>query len=240
MSEEMNIVDHIGELRKRILITLFSFLIAFVVSFIFVRDIYLFLVKDLEDQLALLGPADILWVYMMIAGTSALAVTLPIAALQVWKFVQPALTKTEQKTTLGFIPALFFLFLAGIGFGYFILFPLVVSFLEGLAGNDFATFFTVEKYFTFMLHLTVPFGFLFEMPAVIMFLTKLGIIDPVKLAKARKYSYLALVALSVLITPPDFMSDVLVIIPLLGLYEISIMISRIVYRKRLTNMPSSS
>lgn len=233
MTSEMNIVDHLSELRKRIIITLLAFIFSFVASFVFVKDIYQYLVKDLDDKLALLGPGDILWVYMMIAGTSAIAVTFPIAALQVWKFVQPALTKVEQKTTLAFIPALFLLFLVGISFGYFVLFPLVISFLEELAGSDFETYFTVEKYFTFMLHLTLPFGFLFEMPAVIMFLTKLGIVDPHKLAKARKYSYFGLIVLSVLITPPDFISDVLVIIPLLGLYEVSITVSKMVNRKKI-------
>ncbi|SDI98487.1 twin-arginine translocase subunit TatC [Alteribacillus bidgolensis] len=233
MNSEMNIVDHLSELRKRIIITLLAFIFSFVVSFVFVKDIYQYLVKDLDDKLALLGPGDILWVYMMIAGTSAIAVTFPIAALQVWKFVQPALTKVEQKATLAFIPALFLLFLVGISFGYFVLFPLVISFLEGLAGSDFETYFTVEKYFTFMLHLTLPFGFLFEMPAVIMFLTRLGIIDPYKLTKARKFSYFGLIVLSVLITPPDFISDVLVIIPLLGLYEVSITVSKMVYRKKI-------
>ncbi|MFB4165120.1 twin-arginine translocase subunit TatC [Alteribacillus sp. JSM 102045] len=233
MDSEMNIIEHLSELRKRIIITLLTFIFSFIVSFVFVKDIYQYLVKDLDDKLALLGPGDILWVYMMIAGTSAIAVTFPIAALQVWKFVQPALTRHEQKATLAFIPALFLLFLAGIAFGYFVLFPLVISFLEGLAGSDFETYFTVEKYFTFMLHLTLPFGFLFEMPAVIMFLTKLGIIDPYKLVKARKYSYFGLIVLSVLITPPDFISDVLVIIPLLALYEVSITVSKVVYRKRI-------
>ncbi|RSL30568.1 twin-arginine translocase subunit TatC [Salibacterium salarium] len=233
MSTEMNLVDHLGELRKRIIITLLSFVFSFAVSFVFVRNIYQFLVRDLEHKLALLGPGDVLWVYMVIAGVIGLAVTLPIAALQVWKFVQPALTNIEQKASLSFIPVLFFLFLGGIAFGYFVLFPLVLSFLENLADDDFETFFTVHKYFSFMINLTLPFGFLFEMPAVIMFLTQIGIINPRKLVKIRKVAYFVLVIISVLITPPDFMSDILVIIPLLLLYECSIVLSTFIYRKKL-------
>ena len=84
-----------------------------------------------------------------------------------------------------------------------------------------------------MLNLTLHFGFLFEMPAVVMFLTKLGIINPLKLVKARKISYFVLVIVSVFITPPDFISDVLVIIPLLLLYELSITLSKVVFRKKL-------
>lgn len=229
---KLNLVEHLGELRKRIIIILITFIVFLCLSFIFVQDIYTFLVKDLDDKLALLGPGDILWIYMMIAGVVAIAATIPIAAFQVWKFVKPALKKEEQKATLAFIPGIFLLFLLGISFGYFILFPIVLSFLENLAGEQFEAFFTVDKYFSFMINLTLPFGFLFEMPAVIMFLTKLGIINPHRLVKARKISYFVLMIISVVISPPDLVSDVLVIVPLLILYEFSITLSKIVFRKK--------
>lgn len=135
--------------------------------------------------------------------------------------------------TLAFIPGIFILFISGIAFGYFLLFPIVLSFLQSLAGDQFETFFTVDKYFRFMINLTVPFGFLFEMPAIIMFLTRLGIINPQRLAKSRKISYFFLIVVSVLITPPDFISDILVIVPLVLLYEFSVTLSKIVYRKKL-------
>lgn len=232
---EMGLVEHLGELRKRIIITLLSFIVFLFVSFIFVEDIHHFLVKDLDNKLAILGPGDILWVYMVIAGAAALALTIPIAAIQVWKFVKPALNKEEQRVTLAFIPGLFLLFLIGISFGYFLIFPIVLSFMVSLAGDQFQTFFTVEKYFSFMINLTLPFGFLFEMPAVVMFLTHLGIINPLKLMKARRISYFLLIVVSVLITPPDFISDILVTVPLLILYEFSITLSKFVYRKRISS-----
>jgi sec-independent protein translocase protein TatC len=231
---EKNVIEHLGELRKRIMITLISFLISLLISFIFVKDIHNFLVKDLNDKLAILGPGDILWVYMAIAGVCAITLTIPIAAFQVWLFVKPGLKKEEQRVTLAFIPGIFTLFILGIAFGYFLLFPIVLSFLQSLAGSQFETFFTVDKYFRFMINLTLPFGFLFEMPAVIMFLTRLGILNPQKLAKTRKISYFILIVISVLITPPDFISDILVIVPLLLLYEFSITLSKIVYRKKLS------
>lgn len=237
--EEMQLVDHLTELRKRIIVTFVIFLMALIGAFVFVKDIYQYLVKDLDGKLALLGPGDILWVYMMLAAVVALAVTIPVAAYQVWKFIKPALKKEEQRATLMFIPGLFFLFIGGISFGYFVLFPLVLSFLLNIAGDQFETFFTAERYFQFMLHLTLPFGFLFEMPAVVMFLTKLGIVNPQKLVKGRKFAYFILIVVSVLITPPDFISDVLVIIPLLILYEISITLSKIVYRKN-KNIPTEA
>jgi sec-independent protein translocase protein TatC len=232
----MNLVEHLGEVRKRIIIVLIAFIVFLCLSFIFVQDIHQFLVKDLDDKLALLGPGDILWIYMLIAGVVAIAATIPIAVFQVWKFVKPALKKEEQKVTLAFIPGIFMLFLLGISFGYFILFPIVLSFLENLAGEQFEAFFTVDKYFRFMINLTLPFGFLFEMPAVIMFLTKLGIINPYRLVKARKISYFVLIIISVIISPPDLVSDILVIVPLLTLYEFSITLSKLVFRGKMEKM----
>ncbi|MEH7379142.1 twin-arginine translocase subunit TatC [Bacillus sp. JJ1533] len=232
--EAMQLTDHLAELRKRIIITLLVFILALIGSLIFVGDLYQYLVRDMDGKLALLGPGDILWVYMVIATVFAVAITIPVAAYQVWKFIKPALSIVEQRVTLMFIPGLFILFILGISFGYFVLFPLVLSFLLDIVGDQFETFFTAEKYFQFMLHLTLPFGFLFEMPAVIMFLTRLGIVNPEKLIKGRKVAYFLLVAISVLITPPDFISDILVIIPLFILYELSISLSKIVYKKRIS------
>ena len=231
--KQMSAVEHFEEMRKRIIITLIVFVLFLCASFIFVQDIYHFLVKDLPFKLAILGPTDIMFVYLMIATVTAIAATIPVAAHQIWLFIRPALSKREQKVTLSYIPALFFLFLLGLSFGYFVLTPIVLAFLMSLSGEMFNTFFTTEKYFKFLLHLTLPFGVLFELPVVIMFLTSLGVLNPYRLQKVRKYAYFVLVVISVVITPPDFISDVLVIIPLILLYESSISLSKIVYKKKL-------
>lgn len=233
--QSMNIVQHLEELRKAIMITLGIFLLFFLLAFIYVQDIYHLIVKDLPFKLALLGPSDILMVYLMIASVVALAATMPIAAHQIWRYISPGLTKKERKVTLAYVPALFVLFLVGISFGYFILFPLVLNFLMSLTDDMFTTFFTTEKYFRFLLNMTLPFGFLFELPVVIMFLTSLGIINPFVLQRIRKYAYFVLIITSVLITPPDFLSDILVIIPLLLLYEGSITLSKFVYKRQQKN-----
>jgi sec-independent protein translocase protein TatC len=233
LENKESLVFHLNELRKRVITTLLAFLASLIAAFLFVKDIYQILVRDFEQPLAILGPSDVLWVYLMISGVFAIAMTIPVAAYQTWRFVEPALRKEERQVTLTFIPGLFILFIAGLSFGYFILFPIVFSFLTSLSEGQFETMFTAEKYFRFMLNLTLPFGFLFEMPLVVMFLTKLGILNPLRLAKARKLSYFILIVISILITPPDFISDILVIIPLLLLYEFSVTLSKIVYRKRL-------
>ncbi|MFD2614330.1 twin-arginine translocase subunit TatC [Paenibacillus gansuensis] len=230
---ELNLVGHLEELRSRLIRTLIAFLVSMAAAFLYVRDIYQWLVGDMDQKLVVLGPSDVVWVYMMLAGVVAIAVTLPVAAYQVWKFVQPAVTEQARRATFLFIPGVSALFLTGIGFGYFILFPMVLGFMNKLAAEDFATMYTAQKYFTFMIHMTVPFGLLFEMPAVVMFLTKLGILNPNRLAKARKMAYFILVIVAVTITPPDILSDIIVIVPLFLLYEISITISKAVYRKQL-------
>lgn len=231
--KELNLVDHLDELRKRLIITASAFIVFFIAGFVFVKNIYQWLVKDLDVKLIVLGPSDIIWVYFMLATVIAAAGTIPVLAFQIWLFVKPALTAAERRISLSYVPALFILFIAGLCFGYFVIFPTVLSFLVELGGEMFEANFTADKYFRFVLHMTLPFGILFELPVVIMFLTSLGIINPYVLTKIRKYAYFVLIVISVIISPPDFMSDILVTIPLLLLYEISINLSKIVYKRKL-------
>ncbi|HZG84450.1 twin-arginine translocase subunit TatC [Paenibacillus sp.] len=233
--QEMNLTEHLTELRKRIIITLGTFLAALCGAFVYVEQIYLWLTRDLDGKLQVLGPTDVLWVYFMIAGVFAIAVTIPVAGFQVWRFVAPGLRPIERTTALGYIPALAVLFVVGLAFGYFVIYPMVLTFLNSLSGN-FVTAYTAEKYFRFMINMTVPFGVLFEMPVIVMFLTSLGLLNPKRLAKVRKVAYLLLTIVAVTITPPDLVSDILVIIPLFLLYEISIGLSRVVYRKRIEKL----
>lgn len=230
--QEMNLVDHLSELRKRLIIIIGSFMLLLILGLVYVKNIYHWLIQDLSIELAILGPSDILWVYLMLAAVIGVAGTIPIAAHQIWLFVRPALSQKEKKVTLAYIPALFFLFIIGICFGYFVIFPLVFQFLLSLSQDMFMEFFTTEKYFRFLINMVLPFGFLFEIPIIIMFLTSLGVLNPYRLQKARKYSYFILIVTAVLITPPDFLSDILVIIPLLFLYECSVLLSKVVYRRK--------
>ncbi|KKK37681.1 preprotein translocase subunit TatC [Mesobacillus campisalis] len=231
--KELNVVDHLDELRKRLMISVAAFLVFFIVGFLFVEDIYQFFVQDLDIKLIVLGPSDIVWIYFMIATVIAIAGTIPVLATQIWLFVKPALKPIEQKVTLSYIPALFILFVAGLLFGYFVIFPIVLNFLIELSADMVVTNFTADKYFRFILNMTIPFGILFLMPVVTMFLTSLGVINPFVLSKIRRYAYFVLVVVAVVISPPDIMSDFLVTVPLLFLYEISVNLSKIVYKRKL-------
>jgi sec-independent protein translocase protein TatC len=231
--KELQLTEHLAELRKRVIISGLAFIVFFIVGFIYCEDIYQWFVKDLNVKLLVLGPSDIIWIYFMLATVVAIVGTIPILALQIWLFVRPALLPAERKITLSYIPALFFLFIIGLAFGYYVIFPMVYKFLVQLGGNMFVTSYTADRYFRFILNMTLPFGVLFELPIVVMFLTSLGIINPYVLAKIRKIAYFILVIIAVVITPPDFMSDFVVTIPLLLLYEISINISKTVYKRKL-------
>ncbi|WP_338448471.1 twin-arginine translocase subunit TatC [Niallia oryzisoli] len=232
--KELNLLEHLEELRKRIIVVLIAFLIFFVGAFIFIQDIYQWILRDFDGKLAVLGPSDILWLYMMLAAVVAIAATIPVFVYQTWRFIVPGLTKQESKIILSMIPGFFLLFIIGIGFGYFVLFPLVLGFLVNLSAGQFETMYTADRYFKFLIHISLPFGFLFEMPLIVLLLTRLGILNPVRLAKARRVSYFVLVVVSIAITPPDIISDFLVTVPLLLLYELSVGISKIVYKKKVS------
>ncbi|AZU63052.1 twin-arginine translocase subunit TatC [Neobacillus mesonae] len=231
--KELQLVDHLEELRKRIIISALAFIVFFIIGFIYVDDIYKWFVRDLDVKLMVLGPSDIIWIYFMLATVVAIAGTIPVLALQIWLFVKPALKPNERRLTLSYIPALFLLFIMGLAFGYFVIFPMVLKFLVNIGAGMFVTNFTADRYFSFIMNMTIPFGVLFELPVVVMFLTSLGIINPFVLSKIRKYAYFVLVIIAVVITPPDFMSDFVVTLPLLLLYEVSINLSKLVYRKKL-------
>lgn len=238
--KEQNIIEHLDELRNRIIITAVTFIIFMVLGLYYVKDIYRFLMGNFHYQLLALGPSDIVKVYFNLAGVVACAGTIPVAGWQLWLFVKPALKISERKVTLAYIPALFILFISGLSFGYFFIFPNIVRFLLNLSSGIMSTTFTAEKYFSFLLNITLPFGVAFEMPLVMMFLTSLGIINPFTIAKFRKYAYFILVIIASLISPPEFISHISVAIPLILLYEISILVSTIGYKRKKKRLEMTS
>ncbi|RLL48249.1 twin-arginine translocase subunit TatC [Oceanobacillus piezotolerans] len=230
--KDMDVVGHLSELRNRLIVTIVVFFIFLIIGFLFVEDIYYFFAKDLEFKLTAISPGEILWVYFAMAGLIAVVGTIPLLSYQIWAFVKPGLTPKERRVSLAYIPALFFLFIAGLVFGYLLFTNLVIPFLLTLNNGMFDVMFTIDRYFKFLIRVTFPLALLFELPIVVMFLTSLGIITPEFMKKWRKYAYFVLVVISTLITPPDFITPILVSIPLIILYEISIHLSKIVYRKK--------
>lgn len=231
--KEMNMVGHLTELRNRIIVTMVAFILFFITSLIFVRKIYGFFESHIEIELNITGLADILWIYLTIASVVAIVATLPVLSIQLWLFVRPGLTDTERKFSLLYIPIVFILFVGGLVVGYILFIQLIMPFLLSLNKGMFNEIFTVDKYWRFLMQIVIPFGFIFEVPIVLMFLTSLEIITPQFLRKMRKYAYLILLIFGGLVTPPDVILQISVAIPLFLLYELSIYLCVIVYKRKL-------
>lgn len=231
-SEEMNLTSHLSELRKRLIITAISFVIFFIIGFIFVKDIYAFFANDIDFTLNVTSPGDIIWIYLTMAGIVALVGTIPVFCFQIWLFIKPGLTERERRASLAYVPTVFLLFIIGLTFGYILFIKLILPFLLSLNDEMFNELFTVNEYFSFLFRITFPFALLFEIPVLSMFLTSLGILTPQFMRKTRKYAYFILVIVGAVVTPPDFFLQIAVAIPLILLYEISIYLSAFVYRRK--------
>jgi sec-independent protein translocase protein TatC len=233
--KEMSVYEHLSELRKRLIIVLIFFSVALIVSFFFVEPVILYLQRTDEAKQLTMNAfrlTDPIRIYFQFAFVIAFILTAPVLLYQIWAFVSPGLYEKERKVTLSYIPISIFLFLAGVSFAYFVLFPFVVRFMQNLANRlGIHQVIGINEYFEFLLQLILPFGIVFQLPVVVMFLTRLGLITPMLLIKIRKYAYLVLLIVAAIITPPDVLSQVIVMIPLSILYEVSIWISKIAYRK---------
>ncbi|GGA45285.1 twin-arginine translocase subunit TatC [Psychrobacillus lasiicapitis] len=234
---ELTLVEHLTELRKRLIIVAATFILSLALGFWLAPKTLTFIKQQptaAHVEWNVFGYTDGLMIYVKCALILAILITLPIAMYQIWLFVKPGLLEKEAKGTIYFIPVSFFLFLAGISFSYFILFPLMLNFMSNINDSIGALeTYGMQQYFTFMFNLIIPVGIVFELPVIILFLTKLGIITPDRLRKMRKVSYFILVVVGVSITPPDFISDFIIVVPLLLLFEISILVSSWSYKKQL-------
>ncbi|MBM7622170.1 sec-independent protein translocase protein TatC [Bacillus tianshenii] len=235
LDREMSVYDHIGELRKRVIIIASFFFVSAIGGFFLAEPIIVYLQHTNEAEALTMNAfriTDPIKIFMQFSFLIAFIITFPVTLYQIWAFISPGLYERERKVTLSYIPISLFLFLSGLTFSYFILFPFVVKFMSNLADRlDINQVIGINEYFQFLFQLTLPFGILFQMPVIVMFLTRLGIITPALLVKIRKYAYFVLLVIGALITPPEIISHLMVTVPLLILYEISIIISRFGYKK---------
>ena len=235
--EEMSVVDHLTELRKRIIYVLLVFVGGLVGGLFCAKSIYNYLISaDLAQGFVLHAFSfwDGIGMYMKISMAISLVISIPFIVYQLWAFVSPGLRPEERKATLRYVPYVFILFLLGVAFAYYVIFPMALSFTISVTRSmGLEETYGIAQYFSFMFSLVLPMAILFELPLLVMFLTKLRILNPLRLRKMRRYAYFVLVFIAVVITPPDFISDFLVTIPLLVLYEFSVLLSAIVYRKQL-------
>lgn len=233
----LTLIEHIDEIRKRLMIIVVFFVLAVVGSFFLAKPLIHFLQYSEEAASLTLNAftiTDPIMVYLKVIMFIALVITSPVILYQLWGFVSPGLHEPERKATLSYIPFTFFLFVGGILFSYKILFPYVIKYMMILSADlGINQVIGINEYFNFLFQITLPFGVVFQLPIILLFFTRLGIITPMLMVKMRKYAYFALFIIAAFITPPDLFSHLLVTVPLFLLYEISVFISRIGYKKYL-------
>lgn len=235
--KDLTIIEHIDEIRKRLTIVVVFFVLAVAGSFFLAKPLIHFLQYSEEAKSLTLNAftiTDPIMIYLKVIIFIAVVIISPVILYQLWGFVSPGLHETERKATLSYIPFTFFLFLGGVLFSYEVLFPYVINFMM-LLSHDLGInqVIGINEYFNFLFQITLPFGIIFQLPIVLLFLTRLGIITPMMMVKVRKYAYFVLFVIAAFITPPDIFSHLIVTVPLFILYEISVAVSKVGYKKYL-------
>lgn len=233
----MTLVEHLTELRKRIIWVIIVLVLGMVIGLVAAQPLITYL-KSIppasEINWNVFSPWDAIKLYMNFALVMGLLVTLPFTLYQVWAFLKPGLRQVEQKASLIYIPFAFVMFILGLAFGYFIVFKMAFLFTTTITESlQLSETYGVTQYFSFMFNILIPIALVFELPIVVMFLTKIRLLNPMVLRKFRRYAYLALVVISTMITPPDAASAIIVSVPMIGLYEFGVFLSGMVYRKQL-------
>lgn len=237
MDEEREFTEHFDELRKRILTVMYFFVAALFVGFFFSKP----LIYRMQNapwteniQMHAFQVTDPLRIYLVVIVIIAFIIILPVILYQLWAFIAPGLYEKERKVTLSYIPIAMVLLLLGMSFAYFIVVPYIIGFTFDLSFEmGIETTIGINEYFAFLFRTVLPFGVIFQLPVIVLFLTQLGIITPMFLKKNRKYAYFIMFVLAALIAPPDLMTHLLLTVPMIILYEISIYVSKIGYRRYL-------
>jgi sec-independent protein translocase protein TatC len=231
MLAQPSLIDHLTELRKRIIYVLIVFAIALCGGIALVRPVLAYLQKSYSPAQPILwnafSPFDALQLYVQTGMAIGIGASVPFALLQVWLFVKPALTLQERKSIPWLIPFALLLFLIGLAFSWFIVFPMAVQFASSVTQSmGLVETYGAAQYIQFLMRIVLPLSLVFEYPIVLVFLARLGLVTPERLRKSRKFAYVILVTLSTILTPPDFISAFIVLIPLVILFEASFPIAR--------------
>ena len=249
---QMSLMDHLTELRSRLLISIVVFVVLFLLCLVKIGDpsssiadqVYLFLQKPLADLLSERGGRMIFtglhegfFTQIKVAFFTSISISLPIILMQVWKFVAPGLYKNERNAMLPFMIATPFLFILGAAMVYYMVIPLAWQFFLSFEINPGQGALPIEveprisEYLSLVMRLMFAFGLSFELPVVLLLLVKSGFVTPDGLASKRRYAILTSFVAAAILTPPDVISQVMLATPIILLYEISIIAARIMYKK---------
>ena len=233
---EMSFLDHVEELRWRIIYALIGVFVFTIIAWIFIEPmVEIILLKPARDAnipLQNLRPFGQLFLFVQVAIIVGIVASLPNIFYQLWKFIAPALRKREQRYIIWIVFFSTFCFLAGIAFAYFVMLPLAMNFAVQFGTEEISNVFAIDEYMSIIISVMLAAGFIFELPMISFFLSKLGILTPQFMRKYRKHSIVIILVLAAFLTPGgDPVSQIILGIPLVLLYEISIFISKISSKK---------
>ena len=231
-------LSHLEELRKRLVACAIAVAVGFAVSYAFSERLFNLLIMPLKavmpegDQLIFTNLPEMFFTYLKVAFLSGVMLMAPFIFYQLWMFIAPGLYRREKKYVIPFVVASTILFVGGALFGYFVVFPFGFKFFIGFSNEYVKALPSVKQYFSFAIKLLFAFGIVFELPVVIFFLTKMGIVTPELLSRKRKYAILLTFVLAAILTPPDVITQCMMAGPLIILYEIGILVSRTARKRK--------
>lgn len=236
----LTIIEHLEELRRRLLISLAAFAVATIVSFLFVERILAILVRPV-GQVVFLAPTEAFFVRLKVAGVSGVFLGLPVILYQLWRFVSVGLTRKERRYTLSLLPVSLALFVGGAALAFLTVLPVGVKFLLNYQTETLRPMISIRAYTSFAASFVLAFGLVFQLPIVVLFLARIGVVTPASLAAGRKYALLAIVAGAAILTPGgDVVSQFLMAAPTYLLYEVSILVARLLAPKRSAEVQQES
>lgn len=231
LDKDMTLTEHLADLRSCLLKSIAALVVGTGVSVYFLQDI-MDVLTSAAKELYYMRPAEAFMIYMKVALLSGLVLASPFILYELYAFVRPALTKRERRFTLICIPLALVLFIAGLLFSYSFVFPRGLEFFLGFAAGKVNPLISMESYLDFLLMLVVPFGFAFNVPVILTLLAYLGIISSQMLMKFQRHVILAAFIIAGIITPtPDVITQTLLAVPLILLYEVSIVLIRFVLQR---------
>ncbi len=231
----MSVVEHLDELRRRLMWMIGSLLVGVAVGFYFVKPMIDYLELPLHGlKLYITAPLDPLFAFVKISVAFGLVVASPVILYQLISYVLPALTRLERRLMFSYLPAATGLFIAGLAFGFYVFIPLVIDAMLRFAGTTLTPILTIDNYISFLLSFTLPFGVVFELPVIVVTLVRLGILSPQTLAAGRRWALMVTVVVAAIFAPPDPITPLVMALPIYGLYEVSIWVARLAARKRST------
>lgn len=221
------LVDHLGELRLRIVNSLYGLIAAASLAYWQSEKIFDFIRKPVQPYLinqglVYTGPLDKFMAHLKIGVVCGIIISCPFWLYQLWKFVVPGLYQKERKYMFGFITTGSALFIAGCAFSYYVVLPMAFHFLFTFGGDTDKPMITIESYLSFFSQMCLMFGVSFELPLILVLLGMMGIISQAFLKEKRRYAIMTLAVISGLITPPDAMSMILMLVPMVMLYEVGV------------------